>query len=208
MHKFIFLPSATKLRRLCFYRCLSVHGGGGGIPACFAGGIPACLAAGLRGGSGWYLSMPCRFPSPHPRGKFRGIWPGGSPGPHPRGKLRGIWLAGVPPPRGCLLPGATCSQEGACSWVGACSWGVCLLRGGGLPAPGGGGWWRHTPASRRLLLRTVRILLQCILFRVMVVVNAQILGSCHQGCVRNPAAVFLCMESSSLLWPSVVPQVK
>ena len=27
------LPSATKLRRFCFYRCLSVHGGGGGIPA-------------------------------------------------------------------------------------------------------------------------------------------------------------------------------
>ena len=26
-----------------------------------------------------------------PKGKFRGIWPGGSPGPHPRGKLRGIW---------------------------------------------------------------------------------------------------------------------
>ena len=24
----VFLPSATKLRRLCFYTCLSVHGGG------------------------------------------------------------------------------------------------------------------------------------------------------------------------------------
>ena len=49
-----FLPSATKLRRLCFYRCLSVHGGGGtwsrgclvwggawfgGMPG--AGGVPA-----------------------------------------------------------------------------------------------------------------------------------------------------------------------
>ena len=31
---FIFLPSATKLRRLCFYTCLSVHGWGVGIPAC------------------------------------------------------------------------------------------------------------------------------------------------------------------------------
>ena len=39
-----FLPSATKLRRLCFYRCVSVH-----CPRGW-GGIPACLAAGLRGG--------------------------------------------------------------------------------------------------------------------------------------------------------------
>ena len=56
------LPSATKLRRLCFYRCVSVHRGGGipaclaaglqgvcAIPACIAGGIPACLATGLQG---------------------------------------------------------------------------------------------------------------------------------------------------------------
>ena len=31
------LPSATKLRRLCFYRCLSVHKGGGS--ACSLGGM-------------------------------------------------------------------------------------------------------------------------------------------------------------------------
>ena len=61
--------------------CHSVHGGGGA-------GIPACLAAGW--GRGWYTSMPCRFPAPHPGWKLRGIWPGGgSPGPHPRRKLRG-----------------------------------------------------------------------------------------------------------------------
>ena len=30
------------------------------------GGISACIAAGLRGG--WYPSMPCRFPGPHPGG--------------------------------------------------------------------------------------------------------------------------------------------
>ena len=33
-----FLPSATKLRRLCFYRCVSVHGRGGGgvcLSACW-----------------------------------------------------------------------------------------------------------------------------------------------------------------------------
>ena len=31
--------------------------------------------------------MPCRFPGPHPRGKFTGS----GPGPQPRVKLRGIW---------------------------------------------------------------------------------------------------------------------
>ena len=101
------------------------EGGWCAIPTCIAGGISACLAAGL---GGWYPSMPCRFRGPHPRGKFRGIWPGGSPGSHPRGKLRGIWsrptakgevegdLAG-----GCLLWGCV-SAPGGC----ACSWGVCV----------------------------------------------------------------------------------
>ena len=32
-----FLPSATKLRRLCFYTCVSVHGGGGCLPQCMLG---------------------------------------------------------------------------------------------------------------------------------------------------------------------------
>ena len=48
-HFLCLLPSATKLRMLCFYRCVSVHRGGA-IPACFVGCIPACLAAGLQGG--------------------------------------------------------------------------------------------------------------------------------------------------------------
>ena len=51
---------------------------------------------------GWYPSMHCRFPGPHPGGKLRGLaW--GSPGPHPGGKLRGLaWGGGVsrPPPGG------------------------------------------------------------------------------------------------------------
>ena len=35
-----YLPSATKLRRLCFYRRLSVHGGEGGVSASVHAGIP------------------------------------------------------------------------------------------------------------------------------------------------------------------------
>ena len=51
--------------------CLLFCSQGGGIPACIAGGIPACLAAGLQGG--WYPSMHCRFPGPHPGRKLRGL---------------------------------------------------------------------------------------------------------------------------------------
>ena len=105
--KIIYLPSATKLRRLCFYTCLSFcpRGGGGAIPACIAGGIPACLAVGLQGG----------------------LLGGGVPGPGGRSAL-----------------GEICS-------------------GGCVPTPVGVWAWRP-PESRRLLLRTVHILLECILF--------------------------------------------
>ena len=62
------------------------------------GGVPVPMGVSAPGPGG-YPSMPCRFPGPLPRGKLRGIWPGGSPGPHPRGKLRGIWSGGVETPR-------------------------------------------------------------------------------------------------------------
>ena len=62
----------------------------------------------------------------------------------------------------CLVAGGVLSQH-ALQQGGACSWGGCLLPGG---ACSGGvcsqGVWRP-PRSRRLLLRTVRILLECIL---------------------------------------------
>ena len=130
-------PRKRGLRRLFFYRCLLSGEGGGGIPACIAGGIPACLVAGLWGWW-WYPSMPCRFTGPHPRGKFRGIWPGGgSPGPHPKGKLRGSGPG--PQPRGKLRG----SSWGVIALGSACS--------GGMPAQGGGscfgreGVWRPSP---------------------------------------------------------------
>ena len=58
--------------------------------------VSVCGGAWSQGGSG--PSMPCRFPGPHPRGNFRGIWlgEGRSPGPHPRGKLREIWSRPMP----------------------------------------------------------------------------------------------------------------
>ena len=80
------LPSATKLRRLCFYRCLSVHGGGvtsqhalqvvsqhalqqvsrgGGIPACLAD-FQAHIQGGSLGGSGRGVSRPT------PKGEVEG----------------------------------------------------------------------------------------------------------------------------------------
>ena len=102
-----------KLRRLCFYRCLSVNKGGVSqhalqvvsqhalqqvsrgcaIPAFIAGAIPACLATDLQGGLLPEGSAPGRVPA----------------------------------------PGGGCSE-------GVCSWG-CLLQGdsafGRMPASGG-----------------------------------------------------------------------
>ena len=93
------------LRRLCFYRCVSVHRGGSasvhaGRPPCQgdppvrenplaretplppARETPLCQGDPPR-------RPPCQGdppPGPHPRGN----WGGSGPVPHPRGKLRGI----------------------------------------------------------------------------------------------------------------------
>ena len=50
--------------------------------------------------------MHCRFPGPHPRGKFRLIWTGG------------CLLEGVPAPRGCLLQGGVETPHDGyyCGW--------------------------------------------------------------------------------------------
>ena len=74
-----------------------------------------------------------------------------------------------------LFTGGRCLLLGACSCGGAWSWGDAWSGGclvwGGLSAPGGhllpGGAWSQRAAwwrpPRRLLLRAVRILLECIL---------------------------------------------
>ena len=117
------LPSATKLRRLCFHRRVSVHEGGG------------CL---VRGRSA----------------------PRGVPGPGRGSAVGGAWSQGVPG-LGGLVPQGAWSRGGA--WSGG--WVVAWSRG--APGPGGGYpskyWDRPPPRERRLLLQTVRILLECIL---------------------------------------------
>ena len=86
---------------------------------------------------------------------------GGAPG-------RGVPAPRGPHPGGCLVwevpaPGGVPGQGGA--WSGG-----CLVRG----VPARGVWWR-TPPSRRLLWRTVRILLECILVKW----NVQSVEKCH-----------------------------
>ena len=85
---------------------LSTGGWVGGIPACIAGG------AGL---GGWYPSMPCNFPGPHPGGKLRDLARGRSRGPHPRGKLRGLaWGVSIPTPRGGFQAHTQMGSPGPC----------------------------------------------------------------------------------------------
>ena len=74
-----------------------------------------------------------------------------------------LFTGGVPALGGYACSGGCLLQRGLL-WEGACSQGVPAPGGllPGVPAPGGGGAWRP-PRSRWLLLRTVHILLECIL---------------------------------------------
>ena len=134
--------------------------GGGAIPACIAGGIPACLAAGLQ--VGWYPSMPYRFPGPHPRGKFRGSGQGGLQAHTWGGEGEGDLVQ-------AHTQGGSWGGSGwGCACLGGCLLWGCLLWG--VSAPGvsalGGAWSRGEGCGDPpwwLLLRAVRILLECIL---------------------------------------------
>ena len=115
------LPSATKLRRLCFYTCLSVIlFGGGAIQHALQ--VVSHPSMPCSRGCVCYPSMHCRLYPSMPWSE--GVCPGGG------ACFGGACSRGVPAPGGCLLPG------------------MC-----GDPPP----------ESGRLLLRTVRILLECIL---------------------------------------------
>ena len=107
----VFTARKRSLRRLCFYTCLSVHTGG------------------------WYPSMHCRSPGPHPGGKLRGLaWGGGgSPGPHLGGKLRGLAWGGL--------------QAHTCRGLQAHIWGVSRSTPGGISRPTPRGGFRPTPSG-------------------------------------------------------------
>ena len=62
------LPSATKLRRLCFYRCVSVHRG---VPGPGGSAPRGCLVSGgMPGPGGGWVGIPaCTEADPLPREK-------------------------------------------------------------------------------------------------------------------------------------------
>ena len=102
---------------------------------------------------GSYPSMPCRFPSPHPRGKLRSLARGISR-PTPKGEVEGSGLGGLQ----AHTQGSPSPNPG----------------GSPFPHPGGSpgpypGISRSQHALRQtpqwLLLRAVRTLLECILVR-------------------------------------------
>ena len=77
-----------------------------------------------RSPGGWYPSMPCRFPGPHPRGKFSGIWSrptaeGDLVQAHSQGEVEGDLLWGVPAPGGAALGGVPVPW-GCLLWVCVC----------------------------------------------------------------------------------------
>ena len=117
----IFTARKRSLRRLCFYTCLSVHGGGREeVCVLSQHALQVVSQHALQQVSrGWYPSIPCRFPGPHPEGKLRGIWSGQGAvsGPQPRRKLRGNWPGGSPGPH----PGGACSGGGVPAQRGVCS---------------------------------------------------------------------------------------
>ena len=116
-------------------------GGGGCYPSMHCRWYPSMPCS--RSPGGWYPSMPCRIPDPHLRGKFRGVWLGGSPGHHPRGKLKGIWSRPTAKGEieGDLVQAHTQGRKLRGIWPGG-----CLLLGVpapiGVPAPMGGAWFQ------------------------------------------------------------------
>ena len=103
----------------------------------------------FRGGAGVVSQHASQVPGPHPGGSW-GVWPGVGLQAHTHGGSWGVWPGGSPGPH----PG--------------CNWGVWP---GGVSRPTPGmypsmHWGRHPP-RRRLLLRAVRILLECILVSSM-----------------------------------------
>ena len=120
----IFTARKRSLRRLCFYRCLSVHGGG--VHGCSGEGHAWLLWGGMCGCSGW-----------GGHGCSQGacvVTPGGH-----AWLLRGVCMVA---PRGgvhgCSWGGHAWLLRGAC--MVALGGHVWLLLGGCVVAPGGHAW--------------------------------------------------------------------
>ena len=110
----------------------------------------ACVKNSVHGGrGGGGVPGPGGSPGPQPRGKLRGE---SGPGPQPRWKLRGIWSR--PTTKGEVEGDLVQAHTQGGSWEGS----------GPGPHPWGKlrGKWPASPL-RWLLLRAVRILLECIL---------------------------------------------
>ena len=136
----IFTARKRSLQRLCFYRCLSVHGGG--VRGCSGG---ACVVA-LRGHV-WLLP-----------GGMHGCSGGAcvvKGGMH--GKGGHAWQRGVCMARGaCMVKGGMrggwgvimCGEGGAL-WRGMHVWrrGACMMKGG-MRGKGGCAWWRGACVAR------------------------------------------------------------
>ena len=96
-------------------------------------------------------------PGPHPRGK----WRGSDPGPHPRGKLRGFRSRPPPPPPSPPPPPPEADNPPP--------------RSRHLPRAD-----TPLPPKRRPMLRTLRILLECILeLSLIIVVNYRFVSDHH-----------------------------
>ena len=84
----IFTARKQSLRRLCFTPVCQLFCSEGGV-------VSQHGLAGIQ--RGWYLSMPCRSPGPHPGGKLRGLSrpiPGwGLSRPTPCGRYASYWNA-------------------------------------------------------------------------------------------------------------------
>ena len=127
-------------RRLCFYRCVSVHRGGG---------ISQHALQQVSSWGWWYPSMPLQVSRPTPRGEVEGNLAGGVSRPTSKGEVEGDQAGGVsrptpkgevagdlaggvsrPTPWGCLLQWGCVGVETPLWWLlrYASYWNAFLLK--------------------------------------------------------------------------------
>ena len=140
-----FTACKRSLRRLCFYRCLSVHGGGGGVVSQHALQVVSqhALQQGevsqhaLQVVSQHALQQGGGSTGPHPGGSW-GVWPGWAPCPHPgvsrpthRGCISQHALRQTPPPPPPV--DGYCRRRYASYWNAFLLWLIFTGSGGHAP---------------------------------------------------------------------------